>query len=163
MASSTATAPQFFNLTHSLPPSSKFLHFTNVPSSLQHPFPSGIFYKHRSHQLLICDCNSKLNNSSGGEQYELDEGLFGGYDGVDDESDEDDAESSLDLFIRFFQSMFRKFSKRAKKASRSVLPSVISPQLVGPKENMREKPFKGFFCSGWDSATCFTFHSQSTS
>ncbi|MED6154886.1 hypothetical protein PIB30_000388 [Stylosanthes scabra] len=132
MAASTATAPPFFNFTHSLPPSSKFFRFTsaNVPSPLQHPFPSGIFYKHRSHQLLICNCNSKLNNPSGGEQYEMDEGLFGGYDGVDDESDEEDAESSLDLFIRFFQSMFKKFSKRAKKASRSVLPSVISPQLV---------------------------------
>ena len=72
----------------------------------------------------------KLNSSSGGESYEMDEGLFDGYDGVDDETDEDDAESSVDLLIRFLQSMFKKVSKRAKKASRSVLPAVISPQLV---------------------------------
>jgi hypothetical protein len=72
----------------------------------------------------------KLNNSSGEEAYEIDEGVFGSYDGIEDESDEDDAESSVDLFIRFLQSMFKKMSKRAKKASRSVLPTVISPQLV---------------------------------
>jgi hypothetical protein len=72
----------------------------------------------------------KLNNSSGEEAYEIDEGVFGSYDGIEDESGEDDAESSVDLFIRFLQSMFKKMSKRAKKASRSVLPTVISPQLV---------------------------------
>ena len=61
----------------------------------------------------------------------MDQGVFDGYDGIeDDESDDDDAESSVDLLIRFFQSMFKKVSKRAKKASRSVLPGVISPQLV---------------------------------
>lgn len=60
----------------------------------------------------------------------MDEDLFGGYDGVEDDTDEEDAESSVDLLIRFLQSMFKKVSKRAKKASRSVLPSVISPQLV---------------------------------
>lgn len=51
---------------------------------------------------------------------------------VDEEeiSDEDETESSIDLLIRFLQSMFKKLSKRAKKASRSMLPAVISPQLV---------------------------------
>lgn len=71
----------------------------------------------------------KLNSSGGG--YAMDEAGFDEYDGVEDESDdEDDAESSVDLLIRFLQSMFKKVSKRAKKASRSVLPTVISPQLV---------------------------------
>lgn len=73
----------------------------------------------------------KLNSSGGGEPYEMDEtGLFDEYDGIEDDSDDEDAESSVDLLIRFFQSMFKKVSKRAKKASRSVLPTVISPQLV---------------------------------
>lgn len=51
---------------------------------------------------------------------------------IDEEeiSDEDETESSIDLLIRFLQSMFKKLSKRAKKASRSMLPAVISPQLV---------------------------------
>lgn len=61
----------------------------------------------------------------GGEVY------FDDNDLIEDESDDDETESSIDLFIRFFQSMFKKISKRAKKASRSILPSVISPQLVG--------------------------------
>ncbi|OWM76003.1 protein SHORT HYPOCOTYL IN WHITE LIGHT 1 [Punica granatum] len=49
----------------------------------------------------------------------------------DEEEEEDDhTESSLDLLIRFFQSMFGKVARRAKKASRSVLPPAIPPQLV---------------------------------
>lgn len=72
----------------------------------------------------------KLNSSTGGEPYEMDQAVFDGYDGIEDESDDEDAESSVDLLIKFLQSMFKKVSKRAKKASRSVLPAVISPQLV---------------------------------
>ncbi|KAK8617322.1 hypothetical protein V6N13_080239 [Hibiscus sabdariffa] len=48
----------------------------------------------------------------------------------EDDDDEDETESSVDLLMRFLQSMFRKVSKRAKKASRSILPAGISPQLV---------------------------------
>lgn len=48
----------------------------------------------------------------------------------EDDDDEDETESSIELFIRFLQSMFKKLSKRLKKASRSMLPAVISPQLV---------------------------------
>lgn len=50
---------------------------------------------------------------------------------VEEESDdEEESESSFDLLIRFVQSMFKKVSKRARKATRSILPDVISPQLV---------------------------------
>jgi len=80
--------------------------------------------------MFFCLWVLKLNSSGGGEPYEVDEAGFDEYDGIEDESDEEDAESSVDLLIRFFQSMFKKVSKRAKKASRSVLPTVISPQLV---------------------------------
>lgn len=48
----------------------------------------------------------------------------------DESDDEEDAESSVDLLIRFLQSMFKKAGRRAKKASRSVLPDAIPPQLV---------------------------------
>lgn len=50
----------------------------------------------------------------------------------DDETgdEEDDAESSIDLLLRFLQSMFKKISRRAKKATRSVLPTAISTKLV---------------------------------
>ncbi|KAK3027879.1 hypothetical protein RJ639_041513 [Escallonia herrerae] len=71
-----------------------------------------------------------LNGSSTDEGPEgIDEIFFGGEDAMDDESDEEDAESSVDLLFRFLQSMFKKVSKRARKASRGVLPDVISPQL----------------------------------
>ncbi|XP_038704716.1 uncharacterized protein LOC120000660 [Tripterygium wilfordii] len=69
-----------------------------------------------------------------GEEHE--EEVGDAYDSLmeeDDEfsdSDEDETESSVDLLIRFLHSLFKKISKRAKKASRSFLPSVISPQLV---------------------------------
>ncbi|XP_077210504.1 uncharacterized protein LOC143845986 [Tasmannia lanceolata] len=47
-----------------------------------------------------------------------------------DEEDEEEEESSIDLLFKFLHNVFRKISKRAKKATRSVLPPAISPQLV---------------------------------
>ncbi|KAI3431015.1 uncharacterized protein J3R85_008078 [Psidium guajava] len=48
-----------------------------------------------------------------------------GEDGSDEEEDR-----SLDLLVRFVQNVFRKVSRRARKAVRSVLPVPISTQLV---------------------------------
>ncbi|MCL7025260.1 hypothetical protein MKW94_001982 [Papaver nudicaule] len=53
------------------------------------------------------------------------------YDDNDDESDEEDEDRSLDLLVRFVQNVFRKVSKRARKAVRSVLPMSLSTKLVG--------------------------------
>ncbi|KAK7407315.1 hypothetical protein VNO78_09125 [Psophocarpus tetragonolobus] len=130
MAGATATATPLVNLTR--PPHFSKLHrfsANNVPFSNQ-PFYSGFYHNHHRLKAIITNCNGKLNSSGGGEPYVMDEAGFDDFDGVEDESDEDDAESSVDLLIRFLQSMFKKVSKRAKKASRSVLPTVISPQLV---------------------------------
>ena len=60
----------------------------------------------------------------------------GDYEEEDDE--EDDEDRTVDLLIRFVNNMFKKLSKRARKAVRSVLPFSISTQLVklrrqGPK------------------------------
>ncbi|XP_010551479.1 PREDICTED: uncharacterized protein LOC104822080 [Tarenaya hassleriana] len=71
-------------------------------------------------------------------RYEPDDRFFDGYEYdvvPDDEADEfsdgeDETESSVDLLIRFLRSMYRKISKRAKKASRRILPAAMSPQLV---------------------------------
>lgn len=60
--------------------------------------------------------------------------LNGGHTVDDDDEDEDDEEDedrSLDLLIRFVQNIFKKVSRRARKAVRSVLPVPISSQLVG--------------------------------
>ncbi|XP_030448107.1 protein SHORT HYPOCOTYL IN WHITE LIGHT 1-like isoform X2 [Syzygium oleosum] len=75
---------------------------------------------------------SSLRGSAGEPAEGLDDGFFeGGGPMMEDESDdEEDAESSADLLIRFLQSMFKKAGRRAKKASRSVLPDAIPPQLV---------------------------------
>ncbi|KAK9677338.1 hypothetical protein RND81_11G137400 [Saponaria officinalis] len=55
------------------------------------------------------------------------------YDDDDDDEDDDDEEEdrSLDLLVRFVENVFRKVSKRARKAVRSVLPLAISTKLVG--------------------------------
>lgn len=77
-----------------------------------------------------------MNYDEVGEASErIKQAIFGNDEVYDDEYDsdddeEDDTESSIDLLFRFLQSMFKKVSKRARKASRSILPDVISPQLV---------------------------------
>jgi hypothetical protein len=48
--------------------------------------------------------------------------------GDDDEAEEEDR--SLDLLVRFISNVFKKVSKRARKAVRSVLPVPISTKLV---------------------------------
>ncbi|XP_071726244.1 uncharacterized protein [Rutidosis leptorrhynchoides] len=57
------------------------------------------------------------------------------YDEQDDEDDDDDDEEeddrSLDLLIKFVENVFKKISKRARRAVRSVLPINIPTKLVG--------------------------------
>ncbi|XP_061354433.1 protein SHORT HYPOCOTYL IN WHITE LIGHT 1 [Gastrolobium bilobum] len=48
-----------------------------------------------------------------------------------DDDDENDEDRSFDLLVRFVQNVFKKVSKRARKAIRSVLPVPISTKLVG--------------------------------
>ncbi|KAM5549801.1 hypothetical protein ABKV19_000959 [Rosa sericea] len=50
----------------------------------------------------------------------------------DEDGDDDDEEDrSLDLLVRFVQNVFKKVSKRARRAVRSVLPVAIPTKLVG--------------------------------
>ncbi|KAL2477397.1 protein SHORT HYPOCOTYL IN WHITE LIGHT 1-like [Forsythia ovata] len=59
-------------------------------------------------------------------------GDYGDIDDDDEEDEEDEEEDrSLDLLIRFVDNIFRKVSRKARKAVRSVLPVPISSQLVG--------------------------------
>ncbi|KAL9289040.1 putative protein SHORT HYPOCOTYL IN WHITE LIGHT 1 [Arabidopsis thaliana] len=53
------------------------------------------------------------------------------YDGEEDEDDHEEEDRSLDLLLRFVENVFRKISKRARKAVRSILPVSISTKLVG--------------------------------
>ncbi|XP_058191325.1 protein SHORT HYPOCOTYL IN WHITE LIGHT 1-like isoform X2 [Rhododendron vialii] len=56
-------------------------------------------------------------------------------DGDDDDGDDDEEEQeedrSLDLLVKFVENVFKKVSRRARKAVRSVLPVTISSKLVG--------------------------------
>ncbi|KAG1366671.1 putative protein SHORT HYPOCOTYL IN WHITE LIGHT 1 [Cocos nucifera] len=51
-------------------------------------------------------------------------------DDDDDDEEEDDDDRSLDLLARFLHNVFRKISRRARKAVRSVLPPSIPTNLV---------------------------------
>ncbi|XP_073027161.1 uncharacterized protein [Primulina eburnea] len=62
--------------------------------------------------------------------------VMGDYGGDFDEDDEDDDEDeeedrSLDLLVRFVENVFKKVSRKARKAVKSVLPVPISTKLVG--------------------------------
>ncbi|KAL7602187.1 hypothetical protein Lser_V15G25525 [Lactuca serriola] len=59
--------------------------------------------------------------------------FFVHYDEDDDQEDEEEEEDdmSMDLLIRFVENVFKKISKRARKAVRSVLPINIPTKLVG--------------------------------
>jgi len=48
----------------------------------------------------------------------------------EEEEEEEDEDRSLDLLARFIYHMFKKISRKARKAARTILPSAISPQLV---------------------------------
>ncbi|KAJ7967607.1 Short hypocotyl in white light1 protein [Quillaja saponaria] len=49
----------------------------------------------------------------------------------EEDDDDDDEDRSLDLLVKFVHNVFKKVSKRARKAVRSVLPLSISTKLVG--------------------------------
>lgn len=46
------------------------------------------------------------------------------------EGEDDEDDRSLDLLVRFVQNVFRKVSRRARRAVRSVFPVPISAKLV---------------------------------
>ncbi|KAH6773154.1 hypothetical protein C2S51_011558 [Perilla frutescens var. frutescens] len=52
-------------------------------------------------------------------------------DDDDDDDEEEEEDRSLDLLIRFVENVFRKVSRKARRAVKSVLPVPISTRLVG--------------------------------
>ncbi|KAJ4851211.1 hypothetical protein Tsubulata_032760 [Turnera subulata] len=111
----------------SFPSTPRQHHHINIPL-LKTPPLSTIISHSRVFGLV-----SQLDGSASGveAEEEIGESFFDDSEVILDDSDEDDddAESSLDLLVRFLHSMFKKLSKRAKKATRSMLPAAISPQL----------------------------------
>ena len=89
------------------------------------------------HQNLPTLQASRRNSSQENDDLINDSRKWNGFDFYefeddDDEDDDEDKEEdrSLDLLIRFVENIFRKVSKRARKAVRSVLPVAISTKLV---------------------------------
>ncbi|KAL3501293.1 hypothetical protein ACH5RR_035742 [Cinchona calisaya] len=130
-ATATATATLSRRQVPSIPIPPSHNTFYSIHRTPLHPY-----YKHNkiTHHFnaRLLSCNAKLS----GESEDFSEVIFGAdevmedYDESDGEEEEDNTESSIDLLLRLVQSMFKKVSKRARKASRSILPEVISPQLV---------------------------------
>ncbi|KAK3223156.1 hypothetical protein Dsin_010181 [Dipteronia sinensis] len=120
MARATTLSACVFDLS---PSPTKHLHYSSLSP------PANLSFHHQIPRLSII-CNAQLDGSTGEDPDEIGEAFFDDVMMMVDEDDEDDAESSVDLFIRFLQTLFKKLSKRAKKASRSLLPAAISPQLV---------------------------------
>ncbi|RID77522.1 hypothetical protein BRARA_A00428 [Brassica rapa] len=56
---------------------------------------------------------------------------FDDEDYEDEDEEEEEEDRSLDLLLRFVENVFRKVSKRARRAVRSILPVSISTKLVG--------------------------------
>ncbi|XP_010315170.1 protein SHORT HYPOCOTYL IN WHITE LIGHT 1 [Solanum lycopersicum] len=56
--------------------------------------------------------------------------VTGDPDEDEDDEDEEEEDRSLDLLVKFIQNVFKKLSRKARKAVRSVLPDSISSQLV---------------------------------
>lgn len=57
--------------------------------------------------------------------------IVGDEDDDEEDEDEEDEDRSLDLLIMFVQNVFKKISRKARKAVRAVLPVPISSSLVG--------------------------------
>ncbi|KZV23372.1 hypothetical protein F511_35191 [Dorcoceras hygrometricum] len=58
-------------------------------------------------------------------------GDYGGeFDDEDEDEEEEEEDRSLDLLIRFVENVFKKVSRKARKAVKSVLPVPISTKLV---------------------------------
>nr|GMD16974.1 protein SHORT HYPOCOTYL IN WHITE LIGHT 1 [Ipomoea batatas] len=139
MAGVAAVAAATSTLILTSPPSATPLSSLALPRVPPSPFTglrsSALPRFHRTNPSLTI-CHAKFSGSIREEG----EGIFGSsfgdeimgeeeYESDDDEED-DDTESSIDLLIRFVRSIFKKVSKRARKATSSILPDIISPQLV---------------------------------
>ncbi|KAF8102266.1 hypothetical protein N665_0199s0041 [Sinapis alba] len=117
--SSSSSSLQLINVSH------RFV------SATPFSFDSTFLLRRRLKQPL-----ASYRGSQSRRRYESDDRFFDAhqYDVVPDDDEDDDEdderESSVDLLIRFLTSMFKKVSKRAKKASRRILPAAMSPRLV---------------------------------
>ncbi|GAA0170528.1 protein-binding activity modulator [Lithospermum erythrorhizon] len=102
-----------------------------LPFTEHHVVHFPVFHYKTSACPKLSICYAKFSGSIREEVDDINGAFFEGDELMEDESDdEEDTESSIDLFLKFLGSMFKKVSRRARKASRSLLPDIIPPQLV---------------------------------
>ncbi|XP_056859809.1 protein SHORT HYPOCOTYL IN WHITE LIGHT 1 isoform X2 [Raphanus sativus] len=97
---------------------------TRIPD---HHLPSSLFASRRPRDFINGRDDLSWNRKIRPE-YEFDDE---GYEEEDERDEEEEEDRSLDLLLRFVENVFRKVSKRARKAVRSILPVSISTKLVG--------------------------------
>ncbi|KAL2254536.1 UNVERIFIED_CONTAM: hypothetical protein Sindi_0248300 [Sesamum indicum] len=68
-------------------------------------------------------------------------------DDDDEEEEEEEEDRSLDLLIRFVENVFRKVSRKARKAVKSVLPVPISTKLFNLERRDATRAKSGGFHS----------------
>ncbi|EEF40305.1 conserved hypothetical protein [Ricinus communis] len=125
-------------VTISSPPSSSSLSQSKIHSFNHHPKFNIQFFSSKSPLRASRRSISNTTNTSNlindprnwGRSINTSE-LFDDGNDDDEEEEEEEEDRSLDLFVRFIQNVFKKVSKRARKAARSVLPLSISTKLVG--------------------------------
>ncbi|XP_074275851.1 uncharacterized protein LOC141599664 isoform X1 [Silene latifolia] len=100
---------------------------TSLRFHLLHTFPA-LQASRRSNPIYPQGNDESLNDGRRWRSFDFD-GYYGDED--DDDEEEEEEDRSLDLLVRFVENVFRKVSKRARKAVRSVLPLAISTKLVG--------------------------------
>ncbi|XP_048603583.1 uncharacterized protein LOC106380947, partial [Brassica napus] len=93
--------------------------------------PSSLFASRRPRDFInrrdeFVDCARTGWNRKIRPEYGFDD-----EDYEDEHEEEEEEDRSLDLLLRFVENVFRKVSKRARRAVRSILPVSISTKLVG--------------------------------
>ncbi|KAG8074140.1 hypothetical protein GUJ93_ZPchr0006g42964 [Zizania palustris] len=83
--------------------------------------------RHPDTVVVVPDARPWVGDLSGAASYR--EGSEEDEDEAGEEEDEDE-DRSLDLLVRFLHSVFRKASRRARRAARSVLPPSVPAELV---------------------------------
>ncbi|VAH88455.1 unnamed protein product [Triticum turgidum subsp. durum] len=81
--------------------------------------------RHPDAVVVVPDARPWVGDLSGAASY-----WDGREEDGDEEEDADDDDRSLDLLARFLHSVFRKASRRARRAARSVLPPSVPAELV---------------------------------
>ncbi|KAH9603747.1 hypothetical protein KSS87_009059 [Heliosperma pusillum] len=102
---------------------------TSLRLHLLHTFPA-LQASRRTNPIHPQENDESVNAGRRWRSFDFD-GYYGDDDEDEDDEDEEEEDRSLDLLVRFVENVFRKVSKRARKAVRSVLPLAISTKLVG--------------------------------